>query len=92
MRVLWYYCLAVPHLGGDEPINNRTPQCYAVIRYDTIRDAQRRFHAGARGVQTPKIVARPPNLAGPKFSRTVDTLWSIDSQFYPHDGAENQLA
>ena len=39
------------------------------------------------GAQAPQIVATPPDLAaplqklwlGPKFSRTVDTLWSIDS-------------
>ena len=62
---------------------------YDTIQYEMLSGGST---LQARGVQTPKIVARPPNLAGPKFSRTVDTLWSIDSQFYPHDGAENQLA
>ena len=60
------------HVCCDEPTVSRT----------------RRFHTGAGGGHRPlRIVARPPNLAGsqivarqPKLSRTLDTLWSIDSQ------------
>ena len=32
------------------------------------------------GAEAPKLQLGPANLAGPTFSRTLDTPWSIDSQ------------
>jgi len=86
MRVLWYYCLAVPHLAVMSPLT--TELLGAKPLYDTIQFEMLSGSStlGPGGYRPPK------SWLGPKFSRTVDTLWSIDSQFYPHDGAENQLA
>jgi len=40
---------------------------------------QWRFHAGP-GAQPPPNRDQAPNLAGPKFRRTLDTLWPTDSR------------
>ena len=61
--------------------------------------SQWRFHAGAGGNRCPPNRGQPPHLArspncgqAPKFSRTLDTLWSIDSQKnYKFDATRCQI-
>jgi len=68
--------------GTDKPTNERQSKHYP--RQLVLQRTERRcsdYNSGGStlgsggGAQAPKIVARPPNLA-----RTLDTLWSINSQ------------